>query len=167
MTSVEQHFSSTPLEEEALFNPAFIAVLIFGAIKEYESRGSKLPMPLALPYLIAPVALHRPTREALPSRVNAQMGEWVQSHPELIVHLALHAQSLRSLVSTGICFGLRSGVLANEDGALRAGRLMRRPRGMVTSADVNSCIAASNFLGRWFALQGDAGTILAIWGLRV
>jgi len=156
-----------PFEEEALFNAAFVSVLIFEAARQYYDRSGKRPMPMILPYVVAPLALHRATREHLPSRVNAQMGEWVRAHPELLVDLGERARSLRPVVSVGICFGLRYGVLQNVGGDIRAGQIQHRPRGMVRSADVDSCINSAGFLGRWFAHQGDATTILAIWGLRV
>jgi hypothetical protein len=156
-----------PFEEEALFNAAFVSVLLFEAIRQYYDRSGKRPMPVILPYLLAPLALHRPTRDRLPNRINAQMGEWVHAHPELLVDLGERARSLRPVVSVGICFGLRHGVLQNIDGNIRAGQTQRRPRGMARSADVDSCISSAGFLGRWFAHQGDATTILAIWGLRV
>lgn len=156
-----------PFEEEALFNAAFVGMLLFEAARSYYDRSGRHPMPVILPYLAAPLALHRATRDHLPNRITAQMGEWVRAHPELLVDLGERARSLRPLVSAGICFGLRHGVLQNVDGNIRAGQTLRRPREMARSADVDSCIAASRFLGRWFAHQGEATTILAIWGLRV
>jgi len=156
-----------PFEEEALFNAAFVSVLLFEAVRQYYDRSGKRPMPVILPYLLAPLALHRPTRDRLPSRINAQMGEWVRAHPEVLMDLGERARSLRPVVSVGICFGLRHGVLQNIDGAIRAGQTLRRPRGMARSADVDSCITSAGFLGRWFAHQGDAITVLAIWGIRV
>lgn len=156
-----------PVEEEALFNPAFISLLVFEASRQYYDRSGKRPMPVLLPYLIAPLALHRPTRDHLPNRITAQMGEWVRAHPELLVDLAERARSLRPVVSEGICFGLQHGVLQNLDGNIRIGLLRRRPRRMERSSDVDNCTTSAGFLGRWFAYQGDAVTILATWGLRV
>jgi len=156
-----------PFEEEALFNAAFVSVLLFEAVRQYYDRSGKRPMPVILPYLLVPLALHRPTRDRLPNRMNAQMGEWVRAHPEALVDLGERVRSLRPIISVGICFGLRHGVLQNIDGDVRAGQIQRRPRGMTRSADADSCLTSAGFLGRWFAHQGDAITILAIWGLRV
>ena len=39
-------------------------------------------------------------------------------------------------------------------------------RGMARSAEVDACIDKAGFLGRWFAEQPDALTVLALWGLR-
>ena len=155
-----------PFEEEALFNPAFLSLLLREAATQFSERSSGRDLPAVLAYLIAPVALHGPTRQALPTHVTAQMGEWVRAHPGVLVDLPSRARSLRPLVSIAACFALRHGILDGGDGVLRAGTIKRRPRGMAKSADVEDCLSRAGFLGRWFSEQTDATTTLAIWGLR-
>jgi hypothetical protein len=155
-----------PFEEEALFNPAFLSLLLRESATQFSERSGGRDLPAVLAYLIAPVALHGPTRQALPTHVNAQMGEWVRAHPGVLVDLPNRARSLRPLVSIAVCFGLRHGVLGGGDGVLGAGTVKRRPRGMARSADVDNCFSRAGFLGRWFSEQTDATTTLAIWGLR-
>jgi hypothetical protein len=70
-----------PFEEEALFNPAFLSLLLRESAAQYSARSGGRDLPTVLAYLIAPVALHGPTREVLPTHVTAQMGEWVRAHP--------------------------------------------------------------------------------------
>jgi hypothetical protein len=121
---------------------------------------------MILAYLVTPLALHRPTRQALPTKKTTQMGEWVRHHPELLVDLGRHAHTLRPYVSAAACFGLRHSVLVSRDEGISAGLVKRRPRGMVRDTDVDDCVGRAGFLGRWFAGQPDAITTLAIWGLR-
>jgi hypothetical protein len=155
-----------PFEEEALFNPALLSLLLRESAAQFSERSGGRELPAVLAYLIAPVALHGPTRHVLPTHVTAQMGEWVRAHPGALVDLPNRARSLRPLVSTAACFGLRHGVLEGEDGVLRAGSVKRRPHGMPKSADIDDCLSRAGFLGRWFSEQTDATTTLAIWGLR-
>jgi hypothetical protein len=155
-----------PFEEEALFNPAFLSLLLRESATQFSKRSGGRSLPVVLAYLIAPVALHGPTRQVLPTHVNAQMGEWVRAHPGVLVDLPNRARSLRPLVSIAACFGLRHGVLDGEEGVLRAGTVKQRPRSMAKSADVDDCFSRAGFLGRWFSEQTDATTTLAIWGLR-
>lgn len=154
-----------PFEEEALFNPAFLALIVNRATKEHEQRGN-LGMPVVLAYVVPPLALHRATREGLPGVVTAQMGEWIRANPLLIANLADRARALRSLVSSGICLGLRHEVLISDGNRLTAGQLRRRSRGFPESDDAADCLATAGFLGRWFAEQPDPVTTLALWGLR-
>lgn len=155
-----------PVEEQALFNPAFLALLLRRAGSEHEERGAGRALPVMLAYLVVPLALHGPTRRALPSHVTAQMGEWIKSHPDACAGLDARARALRPLVSDGVAMGLRHGLLIGEQSALRAGPLRRRPRGMARTPEVDGCIDKAGFLGRWFAEQPDALTVLALWGLR-
>ena len=156
-----------PVEEEALFNPAFLASLIRSGAADYEHRSGGRTLPVALAYLIVPLALHGPTRRALPSNVTAQMGEWIQAHPEAVFGLGDRARALRPLVSAGVRLGLRHGLLVGDAGTLTAQALPRRPRGMSRTDEVDACVAKAGFLGRWFSEQPDADTVLALWGLRV
>lgn len=157
--------AARPFEEEALFNPAFLAVLLHRATKEHEQR-SGMAMPIVLVYLVPPLALHQPTRESLPGVAVSQMGEWVRSNPLLIATLGERARSLRPLVSSGLCMGIRHGALVPDGSRIRAGRLKRRSPGFPLSEDATDCMAAAGFLGRWLAEQPDPVTVLAIWGLR-
>jgi Family of unknown function (DUF6521) len=155
-----------PFEEEALFNPAFLGLLLRESAAQFEARSGGRALPVLLAYLTIPVALHGPTRQTLPRQVSARMGEWVRAHPALLSDLPVRALSLRPLVSAAACFALRHGLLEAKDGELRAGKLKRRPPGMPKSAEVDDCLSRAGFLGRWFSEQVDPTTTLAIWGLR-
>jgi hypothetical protein len=155
-----------PVEEQALFNPAFLALMLRRAADEHERRSGDRPLPTMLAYLMLPLALHGPTRRQLPSNVTAQMGEWIRGHPDAVAGLGVRARAVRPLVSAGMRLGLRHGLIVGEEGALRAGTLPRRPRGIARSGEVDACIDKAGFLGRWFAEQPDAITTLALWGLR-
>jgi hypothetical protein len=158
--------SPRPFEEEALFNPAFLALVVRAAAADHVDRSGGRGLPIVLAYVIAPLALHGPTRRMLPSNVTAQMGEWIRSHPEALVGLSDRTRALRPLVSAGIRLGLIRGVLRAQDGTIDARTLQRRPRGMARSADVDACLAKAGFLGRWFAEQSDPTTAVAWWGIR-
>jgi hypothetical protein len=155
-----------PVEEAALFNPAFIALLVRRAAEDHERRSDGRALPAILAYIVVPLALHGPTRRSLPSNVTAQMGEWIRAHPEAIAGLGTRACALRPFVSAGLRLGLAHGLLRAEDGAFSARALPRRPRGMTRSAEVDECIDKAGFLGRWFSAQADPVTTTALWGLR-
>lgn len=155
-----------PVEELALFNPAFLALLVRRAADEHEQRSGGRGLPTMLAYIVVPLVLHGPTRRTLPSNVTAQMGEWIRAHPEAAAGLGQRAQALRPLVSAGLRLGLAQGLLSTEAGALRANTLRRRPRRMARTVEVDECIEKAGFLGRWLSEQPDALTTMALWGLR-
>ncbi len=59
-------WSERPIEIATLFNPAFCAVLLYDAVKSYESEQNQ-GMAYPLIFLILPFVLHKETRDALPS----------------------------------------------------------------------------------------------------
>lgn len=156
-----------PVEELALFNSAFLALMARRAAEEHEARSGGRPLPTLIAYLALPLALHGPTRRLLPYNVTTQMGEWIRSHPDAAVGLGGRVRALRPLVSTGLKFGLTHGLLSTETGgSLHSMTLPRRPRRMARSTEVDKCVDKAGFLGRWFSEQPDPPTTLALWGLR-
>jgi Family of unknown function (DUF6521) len=155
-----------PVEELALFNPAFLALMLRRAAEEHETRSHGRAMPTVLSYLITPLALHGPTRRSLPVTVRSQMGEWIRSHPEASLGLGDRARALRPFVSDGLRLGLQYGLVSADGSCMRASPLRRRPRGMARTEEVDECIEKAGFLGRWFSEQPDPITTLALWGLR-
>lgn len=154
-----------PFEEEALFNPALIALLTHRAAKGHLER-SDAGLPPILPYLLIPLVLYEPTRKALPRSARAQMGEWIAANPTELVGLPERSRALRSFVSAGLSFGLTHGVLKSENRLVYAAALKRRRPGMARSDEVDECLERAVFLGRWFSGQPDPFTALALWGLR-
>lgn len=166
-----------PREERALFNPAFVALLLNKAAKGHASVADK-PLPVPIAYLVVPLALHAPTREALPNSTVSVMPAWVQTQPALLMELPKRVRALRPLVSAATTFGLRHGLLRPEQSGLQAGALRRdrqsfsitgasTPRpGLPATEDAAACFNQAAFLGRWFAKQPDPLTALAHWGLR-
>jgi hypothetical protein len=155
-----------PPEEVALFNAGFLAVLSYHAAHGYKERAGDQGMPAVLMYLMAPLVLHRQTRQELPHTVVAQMGLWIHNHPVIVASLPERAVALRPLVSEALTLGIRHGVVVPVGATVVAAKLRRRPPGLRQSEEVRACKHSAEFIGRWFAAQGDPLTTLALWGLR-
>lgn len=164
MTSILDVGSS---EEVALFNPAFLARLIRATVNEYE-RADARQMPVPLAFLLIPLVLHKPTRDDLPTHASSQMQTWIREHPRHLAQLDARVFGMRPFTGLAVRFAVQHGVLTSFDGAIGAGTVKRRPRGHseLESAEVNDCLRAASFLGRWFARQPDTATLLALWGLQ-
>jgi hypothetical protein len=153
-------------EEIALFNPAFISRLLHGTVNEYtQVRVPGMPVPLA--FLATPLVLHLPTRNDLPNNAATQMQGWIREHPRHLARVAQNVIALRSFTGMALRFAITHGVLVSDDGLLRPGGLRRKPRGFdqQETAEIAECIRAGRFIGRWFARQPDAATLLAWWGV--
>lgn len=153
-------------EAESLFNPAFCAVLLNKASSAFETHGGN-SLPFVYAYLIIPLALHSPTRQALPQRTTSSMWAWVRDNPETLMDFPDRVQELRPVVGAAILFAIRHSSLTIINGGLSSKPLKRQPRSLRPTDDWRSCVHASGFLGRWFAsVKVDEPTLLAKWGMR-
>lgn len=153
-------------ETSALFNPAFCAVLLNRATRDFETKSGEA-MPVTLAFLILPSALHKPTRDELPSRTSASMWAWLRSHPVLLMDFGDRVRAFRPFTAEAIAYALQHGVLEGQLGLIASGALGRRPRTLHPTEDWLSCLRAAGFLGKWFGgVDADEATVLAQWGVR-
>lgn len=155
---------SRPSEREALLNPAFVALLLAHAASGHERRTG-LGMPMALCFLVAPIVLHGPTRNALPRKVTTKPGPWLDAHPLLRAGFAARARSAVPAIRAGLREGVRAGVL-ELSGERIAGRPPRRQRGIVLSGEVDEILKRADFTGGWLGLAGPTTGTFAMWRVR-
>ena len=148
----------------ALLNPALIASIIAAAASGYD-RERKAPLPWPLSFVIAPMVLHRGTREALPTSLATHLGAWVSRNPALRAGLPQRAQSLVTPVREGLRFGLRHGLLAIEPGGgVRQAVARLRPADV---GDLRVIVTKAIFVGRWVSRSEQPATIFALLGVAV
>ncbi len=157
-------FATAPPEEAALFNPAFLGLLLAVAAEDYEATANA-PMPLALAFLIPPMALHADTRAALPGNVRKRLSAWLLGEPVIQAGFAERAQAMVPLVREGLRYALRAGVIEIAGGAISS-RIKVQAGNDLGTDDARACAKAAAFVGRWFARTGDSATIFTLWGVR-
>jgi Family of unknown function (DUF6521) len=151
------------IEQAGLFNPAFLAAVLASA-----SRGAEEHEGLAWPlsFLVVPLVLHRPTREALPRGVTTSLPVWIERVPEARVGFAQRARDLAPFTREGARLGLRAGSLELAGDRLRRGTIRRRTRAVRASAERDDCLTRAEFVGRWLAGSGDVVTVFGLFGVR-
>jgi hypothetical protein len=147
----------------AMLNPALLAAVTAAAAEEY-SRASDEPMPWPLAFLVAPLVLHRDTREALPRRTTSHWASWVSNHTVLVAGFPARAHSLTGPVREGVRFGLAHGALAVEDGGCLGGGLARAAR-PARVGDIETVVRASGFVGKWLTKLDQPATAFALLGV--
>lgn len=160
MRSVRQWNERTPAVAEML-NPAFLSVIIGAAAIDYQQRATK-PLPFPLAFLVAPLVLHRDTREQLPKRVDSHMSKWVMSHEVIAAGFGDRARILVEPVREGIRFGLRTGALKLVDGDLAGNLANRRPAKI---GDIALIHRKAAFVGRWLSQLDTPTTAFALLGV--
>jgi hypothetical protein len=151
-------WAERPRVEATLLNPALLAVLLAAAAQEYETEETGMPWPLV--FLVPPLVLHRPTRDALPRNTRTHLSTWVRREPLLRAGFPARAAAMVPLTREGIRFGLRAGVLVRE-GATLSGNLGRE----APAGELRQLIRRAALVGRWLAKTDQPSTVFALRGV--
>lgn len=151
------------IDARALFNPAFVAALIGRAADGHRSERDA-PLPVALGYLVSPLVLHTPTREALP-RVNARLAKWADEHHLARAELRSRAPQLVRVTRHALRFGLRHDLILLVPAGIEPGPALAQLHAP-TGADAADCWKKAHLLGRWLPRAGPPATVLALLGVR-
>lgn len=148
----------------AMLNPALLAVVAATAAEEF-TRRSGHPLPYAYPYLVAPLVLHRDTREALPRRIDSHLATWLLRNPVLAAGFPERAKSLAPAVTEGLRFGLANDTLTLTDDGDLTGAIADTAR-PARVGDIAIIVARSGFVGRWLSKIDRPATAFALFGVR-
>jgi hypothetical protein len=154
-----------PIEEANLFNPAFCGELLRRAIGAYNnSVQNKFPYPLS--YLVLPIVLHRPTREAIVLQ-NRQLHVWLQNNQSVRVGFAERTKSLIPISNEALKFLLQiKSISVDESAGLN---LLTRAKAITTAygdEEIRDCFKKAALVGGWFARAGTASNIYTMWGIK-
>lgn len=152
-----------------LLNPAFCALSLFDAINEFQEVKSD-GMPYAFSFLILPLTLHAPTREALPKTIATSMDTWLetQQNSDVVIGFPERARQLVPFTKEAIIFGMHRNVLAINS----SGKFLSLKQNLSTQL-LHATIVGfeyrerSKFLGRWLANAGTPATVFKIWGIQL
>lgn len=156
-----------PQEEAYLLNPAFVGMLLCRMVADYARKAGR-PMPIALAFLLAPIVLHRRTREALPKSTVTGVLPWLQEHKDLHVTFADRMRVTRAVTQEALMFTMAHAYLSVECAALAVGRCRipaSFPKESTHTDETRECVDRAAFVGRWLAGAGTDHTIFAAWGV--
>lgn len=157
-----------PIEIANLFNPAFCSSILNASVLGYNKVNNK-DMPLPILFMILPIILHDPTRNALPNRVTKSLATWIKENNSIRILFYQRVLSLKPFTEEALMFSILHGWLRiSEEGNLRSIKNEKSIDNILkkTEGDLNSYIRHSKFLGRWFASIDAPQTIMALWGIR-
>jgi hypothetical protein len=161
-----QTWTGRPTEIAHLLNPAFCALVLVHSVRGYiEETATGLPYPLV--FLVLPVVLHKPTRDALPTSVATKMHPWLENHQQAQVGFADRCASVVEHTREAMIFGVARNLLQITNDARIAAPVqrLRRPQ-WPPDSEPAVCLDKARFIGRWMAQAGQTATLYAMWGIR-
>lgn len=148
-----------------MLNPALLATLTANAALQYRSN-SEHAMPWVYSYIVAPLVLHRGTRESLPRNIRANLNTWVAEHPIEHAGFAPRAESLRDFVQEGLRFGLRTGLVSIDSiGGLTASLASGKGHSLAKDSEVQQIVARAGFIGKWLTKIEQPATVFVVLGV--
>lgn len=169
-----------------MLNPALLATVTANAAMQYQ-RARTEPMPWPLAFLVAPMVLHKGTRDALPRDQRSHLSGWIAQNPVVHAGFAPRAVQLRDLVLEGIRFGLRYGALTVADegglhGHLSSGVIAAKGRARALAkakaagedriiavlsegTDLGQIVTRAGFVGRWLTKLESPATAFVMMGV--
>jgi hypothetical protein len=150
-------------EAAALLNPALLVAVSAAAASQYEWE-SQAAMPWPLIFLVAPLVLHRGTREALPRDTRTHLSTWITNNPVIRAGFPQRAQSLTEVVREGLRFGMVHGSLSvTTDGRMRG--VFPRSIRPIEGGDAADIMRSAGFVGKWFTRADQPATLFALLGV--
>jgi hypothetical protein len=155
-----------PREEAANLNPAFCGELLFRSVSEYY-RVRELPFAFGLAFVILPIVLHKHTRDQLPGNSSAAFVGWLAQHSSSLAELPDKVVRLMPITREALLFSTQHQLLQFEQGGLTPGAkpIRRSSRPERSTDDADEARGAASLLGRWFAHQGLASSIMHGFGV--
>ncbi len=145
-----------------MLNPALLAAITAAAASEYK-RAAGEPMPWPFAFLVAPLVVHRGTREVLPRTTATHLANWVSQNPTIHAGIPARAQSLAEPVREGLRFGLAHGVLVVDEHGRVTGDLTAGPKR--PTGEVDQMIAKAGLVGKWLTKIDQPATAFAVLGV--
>lgn len=157
-------WSSRPEQAAAILNPAILAATIAWCARRYENdRGE--PMPWELAYLVAPLVLHRSTREAMPATTTTHFAAWTTSHAGVLAGFAGRARAFTPYVREGLRHGVRAKLLSIDDDGLISAAIPATAKA-VKDTERAAIIRAAGIVGVWFARSGSSANVFIQLGVK-
>jgi Family of unknown function (DUF6521) len=160
-TSWDLSWSDRPTEEARNLNPAFCGELISRTVSEY-FRIRQQPFALALSFVVLPIALHKPTREQLPGNASATFAGWVADRGPALAEFPDRALRLVPVTREALLFLVQHKAIRLDAAGLSPGAraIGRSARPSLVTDDVAEARSAASLLGRWFATEAAASSIM-------
>jgi Family of unknown function (DUF6521) len=148
-----------------MLNPALLATITANAAVQFHANSEEgMPWPYA--FIVAPLVLHRGTRDALPRDTRTHLTAWVADHPVEHAGFARRALSLRDSVQEGIRFGLRNRLLEVDRGGGLSGSLAAgRGHTLAKDSEVQRIVARAGFVGKWLTKIEQPATVFVVLGV--
>jgi len=163
--ALHNHYSS---EEINLYNPAYVGVVLYQAIREFQKKNTS-GFHCALTYIVVPLSISPKYLKILPTTTATPIASWGARHEGELIGFASDVSAYVDIVHTAIAFLLEhNAVMLNEKGyyILTDAYFPQKPKYIIDNIRFKDSFLATGLLGRWFAEASTVESIYAQLGIR-
>ena len=116
-----KEWANRPPEIAALLNPAFCGFLMSTGLDAYTQNVNE-GAPYAFPFVMLPLVLHKPTRQAFPRSSRTAFSTWITNADTAIakVGFAERAKNMAPYVKEALAFAMQhNSIYVTESGRLK------------------------------------------------
>ena len=162
-----KEWANRPPEIAALLNPAFCGFLMSTGLDAYTHNVNE-GAPYAFPFVMLPLVLHKPTRQAFPRSSRTAFSTWITNADTAIAKIgfAERAKNMAPYVKEALAFAMQhNSIYVTESGRLKTSNPAPKSFPNATQ-EVNECVRAAVMCGKWFSMVGDFKTAMALLGVK-
>ncbi|WP_151963359.1 three component ABC system middle component [Acinetobacter oleivorans] len=154
-----------PIEVRNLLNPAFCALNIYHAIKEYE-RVSGKGMPFSISLLVLPLCLHEPTSSYLLSKNRTFFLKNITNNPLIIAGLDKRVNDFNLFTIESISFLLHvNAIFIDDKGMLNTNKIKLKKLNIIGKSSQEK-LKVATYLGKQLAKINDRSTVYMSLGIK-
>ncbi|MCH7315553.1 three component ABC system middle component [Acinetobacter sp. ANC 3882] len=154
-----------PVEVRNLFNPAFCALNIYHAIKNYQIVSGE-GMPFSLSLLILPLCFHEPTSLYLLSKNRTYLLKNIKDNPVIVCGLDKRVKDLNFFTLEAIVFLLYADAIHIDDKGKVNVKKINFKKLNFNSKMSQDKIKLASYLGKQLAKIKDRSTIYISLGIK-
>ena len=165
MIFIDEQYSP---EEINLYNPAYVGVILYQAIREYQANNES-GFHCGLTYIVAPMSISPRYSRILPTSVSTPIAGWVAEHEGELIGFSGVASAYADIVNSAIAFLLEhEAVLLDGKGryCLTDTAFPQKPNYVINNIRFKDSFLAAGLLGRWFAEASTVESVYTQLGIR-
>lgn len=154
-------------EEANLYNPAYVGVVLYQAIRGCSEKNQK-GLHSSLLYLIAPLALCDRYSSVLPASVSTPLAGWASDYEGHLVGFANSVNAYIDVVTMAMLFLLEQKAISlSENGffLINNEAMPKLPAMVNKNKAFKKAFLGAGFLGRWFGQSPSAEGIYTHFGV--
>jgi len=155
-------------EEVNLFNPAYVGIILYQAIREYQEK-KQTGFHCALPYIVAPLSISPVYLRILPKSIATPIAGWVAENEGEMIGFEKIVLAYAAIVNSATAFLLENQAISlNEDGLyfLTDTSFPKKPSYIIKNDIFKNSFLASGLLGRWLSEAANVESVYAQLGIR-